>query len=700
MAYNFSSSLPRVIVLGTLDNSAAVSDFEEELIPTFCPHMPLLTAWGPEKKVLFVGRNAFNSIYNGENTLASDSIYYTHQTELYNRMLAQGGQIIGAERIMPDDAKSATMRLSLEITESNIVQYQRLPDGRFLLVNGAKVPVTPSANIPGYKIRWVLTEVDEDFGTAPVTAIGGVLSDINVPLETEVNQSIVFPIVDFEMRFRGARGNNIGFRLWAPTTISSFSQDEDLVERLGSMVYRIAPIQRTDSLSSPTIINTMLGTAYSDFTFKRDTLDRKTRQKYALEETFLKSYESNNPANFTGYGPFARIKVYHDSIATVLESIKVNEESHGTLTEDGDAHSINFLTGVNVRGVPYYSFEVEGVSQGGIVFTERTNLYGIGGSDGTLTRATADAVYDGLVNRAYTNFTNGEVPYMDDAQHPFSTIIDTGFTLETKEQLFKILNRPDCFVVLGTQVAGEPLNTPEEDSSIGLALRNISRSYIDSETYNTPVYKAIILKNGGKLFDTEYDKYVPMGSMFLAIKSSAYMGNASGFWSQRNIFGRGDQNIVTMFYDHNVVYADVNAKKADWDLGLCHAQYFDTTNIHYPSFQTVYDDNTSILSSFFNMAAICSVTRTGMRAWRTFVGDDVTPNEAFTKEVDDWIRVAADPSRYNNRLDITPRSFYTNLDMEVGYSYHTEISTDGQSGKNVKNLTIIAGRREFTQAAA
>lgn len=683
MSINITSSLPRTILLGIRDNSGALEPIELESLPIHLPLMPLFTEWGPADDAKLVTGGAFNQIY-GTGSLDFAKPFANHQSVFASDVMAQGN-IILARRLLPAGADIARFRLSLDVVETELPEYERNPDGTYQRdVNGQLVETGDT--VTGVLGRWTLQPIpvtaDEyQFGLG-TPQVGNLVSDQGAP-------STLYPIFDFETRFHGSRGNNIGIRLAAPTMLSNTPIDGDVVDQMGAYIYRLWVVERGDAQSTATTIPTLQGEQYLPFTTKPGSVDRNTAMEYFLGDVGLSSWEETDPAQFSGYGRFGRIHTYTNHLEAVQDLIFAQEGLYDAVNLDATtpAQTINLLSAVHYTGVPYYSFRLQGAAQGGLVFTENTTHYAIGGADGDV----SETNYDLMVREELRTFGEGQVPYMDSARYPFSCLYDSGFSIDTKRELPNVMRRKDVYVVVSTQDATRPLNTPSEDSSIAVALRTYLRSIPESEYYGTAACRAVVMAHAGKLVGSKYKGNVPF-THFLATRSAKYMGAGNGIMDSTQNFESAPGNVVREFRNHNYVFRSETARRRDWANGLTFAQSFDTQSIFIPGIQTIYDNETSILNTFMNMAIACNLTRIGERAWRLFVGNSQLPNSVLVAEVDRYITEQT-TGRYNGRVDVTPRSYYTVADQRRGYSWTTDITMAGQSAKLVETLSIIAERR-------
>lgn len=674
-----TNDLPRTIIRGFKDESGAPLVFEEDALPI---HLPLIfgfSEWGPHDEPVLVGGDGFKAIF-GSNSLDHSKPFATHTSEIVN-VVGAAGNLFFYRRFLGEGAKRATARLCLEIANDNVQQYERNDDGTFMLdAEGQKQPIADTT-LPGKRLRWVLVEAS-DFGQAN-PAVGTMVSSTGA-------ESKRWPIMDIPGRFFGSRGKNLGFRLQAPTTRSTVSANVEDVADTGSFLYRFYAIKRVDEFSTSTTVNTRQGEQYVDFSFKRGAVSPSTARKYFVDAVLNEAYETSNPDEFDGYGPFDKIHVYHANVSAVLKELHTSENEVMPIE---DEYLMNFITGVDVSGAPYYTITVDDVVNGGLQFTENSSHYLLGGEDGTM----GNEALDSLTVSELESFTDGPIPYMDMAALPFSCFYDSGFGMEVKRALPAFYARPDMYFVAATQIAGRRLNTPTEDSSVAASLRALYRAVPESTHFGTGACRGVVMAHGGELIGSEFEGVLPFTIAF-ARKSAEYMGAATGFMDPNRRFSSAPGNVVSDYRKHNVKFRAESARSTDWKNGLVFAQSFGMRSIFWPAVQTIYDDKTSILSSFFNMAICCNLTRVGERAWRWFVGDDQRTREEFLRDVRQYVTDET-AGRFDDRGQVEPRAFYTEIDELLGYSWNLEITWNGRNQPRVETLTIITKRLTAESAA-
>lgn len=702
---NIISAAPALHLQGIKDASQRAVVREAEQVPTHLPHVMLFTAKGPEHAVLSVG-GGFDTLFDAKS-LDPRYPYYNHQSEMAATLMGNGNAIFVTRLKPADAAPPARLLLSLDIVADQVQQYQRATDGSFLLDgDGAKIPVQGAgAKISGFRAKWVVNDIvsgstTPEFGAVP-NKVGSLVSEAD-------DQSTVYPICEVEVASFGAYGNNLGLRLTAPTTQSNAPLNDDLFNAAKAYIYRMAVVNRLDASSTVNVLETLSGEQAVDFSFKADAVDPISDTEIGLEEIFINSYQDlDTPGMTPVYGPFGKVKVYQQNLEAILAMIGEEEAPHGLLpvdTMDADSewlHAINIVTATNEHGVPYYTLELLGAADGGVRFTESTSVWAEGGADGTMTFESHDL----LVRNAMTNYGTVGGDLLDDAKFPFSFYYDSGFTLETKLSLLTPLGlRKDIGVVLSTQDVSQPLNTPAQESSIAVSLRNAARLYPESEIHGTPVCRAVVVGHAGTLIGSKYKgvnghKHLPFTIEFGA-KSARYMGAGTGIWNSAMAFDMPPANQVTMFKDTNVSFKSANTRQNDWRAGLIWAQSYDMRSIYWPGLQTVYDDDTSILNSFFNMCIAIDLEKVAQRAYRDLTGISGKMTQAQFIMRSNQLILDRVEGRYDGRVTVRPDTYFTAADEQRGYSWRTDIHMYGENMRTVGTYTVVAHRSSDLELAA
>ena len=690
---------PMPYLRGIRDLSRGVPVRDAEELPTHLPHFYVYAEQGPEEPIYTTGE-ALTTLF-GEKTLDPRYTYYNHQSVGAQVCLGEGNACF-LQRVIPANADPRSrVLLSLDVISAPVQQYQRDPITKKFLLNGSgqKIPIVGAgATLPGYKLKWVVNSwtagsTTEDFGD--VSPRVGSFTD-------GYTTSTIYPIMEFEVNHIGAYGNNIAVRITAPNTDDEIQLNSDAVSAIQSMIYRLQILRREEETMSPNIVQTKQGDMWVDFALKPNAVDTQRDFDYSFEDRIVDAYQDmSNPGSETPlYGPFGRQRLYRANLDAILAEIGLLEAPRGTLPtltmpDDTDPYlySVNPFTAQSYDGIPYYTVELVGPTGGGQRFSESSQVYAAGGSDGTMN----DTAFDLLVRNQLLNYgsaTDSEgnlIAMLNWAKYPVSAYYDTGFALDTKQAFFiPMSRRKDVGVIVGTHVVGEPQLQPSEESSLALSLNNMARNYPESTLYGTSVVRAIIVGHSGHLVSSPYRGYLPCTIEMLR-KFAAYMGSGDGFWTSTRSFDQIPNNQIQSFIDVNSRWKPEAARYRDWDNGLVWIEDYDRRAKFFPAIQTVYNDDTSVLNAAANMWIAIDLEKVAQRAWRDMTGNSKWTDEQFLERSDDLIAEMV-RGRYDSRAVVIPRTYYTAADKQRGYSWSCEINMYVGSMKTAGSFTIVARR--------
>lgn len=677
------SSVPRNEFRGYRDVTPANLTMPVESLPIRLPLHMGFAPWGEYTKGNYVNLDGLTLLY-GADVVKPKSPFFSHQSQFIRSHYTAGGKNMFL-RLKAKGAEQASFRLAVDLIADEVPTFERNGDNSLKLdADGNRIPT--GEKIPGFIIqhRWIEVTKGEDgtreFGNASKRE-GKLVSS----LDGDISELI--PLLDGLARFEGSKGGNLGLRLMAPTTRSVDPADEELQDEIGARIYRLAVVSRDSIKSTANTMRTLQGAGTLDFTFKKGTIDLNTDQEFYIGKVFRPAYESVDPQAFTGYGPVEKIATYDANIVELLTKLSAREAEY-TGEAFSDIHNFNFLTGTDINGNPYHTLVIQGPQQGGILFSELSNQWMVGGSDGDI----SPEAYNTAVDELLGNLSNSDVPFKDIARMPFDSVWDTGFPLSTKLKFsaFHAI-RPDVMIHACTQDVMRPLNTASEDSSIAIALRSTFRASQESSEWATKALRFFVMGNAGYLINDDYDGLVPFLE-FLSIKATEYMGAENGEMINRKSFSRGEQTVITRYRDHNAFTRDIEVRNTDWNNGMNYAEYFDMSRQFWAGLQTIHEDHTSIFHSYMIACIACNLARIGHITWREMSGDDQLPDAEFLDMVRDKV-IARTTGKYDDRVDITPRAYMTSLDDALGFPWHLDIEFAGDNIRTVQNLAIIAQRR-------
>ena len=692
------NAAPMAIMLGTEDLSTRQVTAAAEELPQHLPKVYIFAKKGPTDPQLVVGDS--RTLMYGEESFDLRSKYANHTTVLSNLVNAQGNsQMI--QRLQPTDAAPpASIRLCLDVLETQVPEYQRGLDGQYVL-DGSGDKIATGIKVPGFIAKWVVEQVVTDATNG--SDFGKALSKVGNQVDAvAAKQSTRYPIMDLEAPYFGADGNNHGIRLWAPTSEDSTSIDPTILEDVQSMVYplRMSCVYRATPTSTPKFTVTQYAEKYVDVCLKQGVINKRVDKQVFIEDVFIQAYQDlENPAYPPMYGPFGKIHLYQSNVEQLLTDFYAAEVPFiDSLSDfknvDGEEYRFNFVSGQTSGAVPYHSFIVKYTDTDAVRLSENSTIYAQGGSDGTMDLA----MLNQLVKEAVSEYANPLSILMDDAKYPESIIWDSGFALETKYALLSMIAiRKDTAVVLSTFDAGGPSLTASEDSSLAIALRTRAQMYPESDYFGTPVMRAMIVGRDGKLMNSQYTGRLPV-SMELASKSARYMGAGNGKWKSGFNFDHAPMSEVEMFRDISATFTPATVRNKDWDAGLNWVQSFARKSNFFPALKTVYDNDTSVLNSFFTMMCCVELQKVGQRAWRQFSGVSSLTNAQLKERVEDFVNANV-LGRFDDRFVIVPEVYFTDADLQRGYSWSLRIKLYAPNMKTVMTMSVQANRLDDLAAA-
>lgn len=779
--YPQRNAAPAFIPLGQTDASAGRAEPTVPLLPSHLPWCPILSSRGdglPHVVDFSTAKQLF-----GADTFDESSKYFTPMTKAVMTHLSEGN-VVMLQRLIPDNATKANLRLCVEVIDNEMPNYVREASGKFQVdAAGNRVVNQVISSVVGKRLVWnvepittgelgngafgegqIITDyrdgsVMDQFDRYPLGQISGVGGNDAVAHP----KSKRYPIMDFEVSTAGEYGNDIGIRV-IPQGVN------DLREGLFTSIK--APAVRIDTIT----VNASNGLRQPWYTSRgnlgvtgfltEEAFDTKMQRNMAMQSIFLPSYTRQNAssAELTDV-PFGRFHVYHENIDAVQRMIAFgtptsnvtlprpirSEASFDAVAEaygrtsswavNSSAYKlINIFTGIDQKGVPYFSFETEyGDVFGGVNLANNAVLMAFDGDDG-LDDPFADVMnpgdkptnpyvariywHDILSRREFEQFGDRDAKLLNSLRYPIGVVYDMGYTLKTKEALISLLGRrKDIVLVLSTwstidvievtQGGGEvggpvvmvetgatlaPPLTADEERSLGTAIHNMAAAYIESETAGTRACRYTTIMQEGKLVGDERLRLYPQ-TLDLLAKLSRYMGAGSGNWNATAAPDVSPNNVVTSMYDLNHTYFKPQDYADLWDQGLVWSQSYDQFRMFYPAMQTGYPDDTSILNNLLYQFCAVDVTKMAETVWRDLVGNTLLSREERLDRSNELLLTRCSPAKYNNRFRIEPETYYTAEDDANGWSAHVRVKVYGPTMTTVDIFEIVAYRSSDAQAA-
>lgn len=700
---------PLHISRNTEDRSTEVIPRTPEAIPSHLPLQYIFAKRGTTARRLVL-EGSRERIY-GSETFAIPGAYATHST-LFSNLWAETANAQMIERVIPTDAgPKANLLLSVEVIEKTVDTYVRDPQGNIVIDDLTDEPIV-DVTAPGVEIRWVRSSIDDVAGLDTVFGLRNVVPTVHNAGDPEEYTSTIYPLIDLKESTIGADGNNTGIRLWTPRTGSTTAIDQRLITEQKVYPFRLSVIRRSETTTNAIVQSTLQAQQSVVVGAKADFLSPYTRESYDFTRAITRAFVDNTNATFPDEEPFiGETHIYRNNWETVAKLIAGKEIAYLATaatnlqaqraalvsdlkeTDDVDevAYMVNLLNFANSAGGQYNTVSVvDGVNDAEftkVTFGETNNLYFAGGSDGTMTNATFDA----LVSERVKEYSDINSKLHDTAMNVENVIYDSGFSVETKFDLLDFISvRNNTMVLLATHVHGSPKMTASEDTALGQALRTRALNFPESAYFGTPVTRAAIFTRSALIRNSNWtDRVSPLyevGRMY-----ANGMGAANGRWTIGASTGGAPGSILSNLYDFSETFTPAAARNADWELGLNWVQTFDRGSVFIPALRTVYPDDTSVLNSISTALAICNLQDILDRTWRYFSGVENLTRNQLKSRVETYIRNAVE-GRFAGRFIIEPEVSFTDEDIALGYSWTVVLRIWAANMRTVMTSHIQANR--------
>lgn len=694
------TAAPWTEFLGTRDGSTREQVIERVPVPS---HLPLIYTYAMkgDSEINLVSGDSATYKY-GDDIFDVRSKFATHQTVLA-QLINSTGNALMIKRLIPKDAPpAANVRISIELVKANINPSKRETDGAYLMDSeGHKQDA--ETQVEGHIARFVAEYIKPE--TDGASTFGKGIKKVGTLVGPNMEESKRIPLMDFEVSSQGSWGNLQGIRIWPADVNSQPSVNENLVRRQKAYPYFFSFVAKQDVDSTAKPVYSDNGEQYVQLTLKPDTFDMNTDSDYYVGNELIHRWALPNAAShLKPQGPFGRLHVYEANVAEVHKQIAEAEKKalptypgmvHDLVaTDEEDEFRVNLFGAFTTQGIPYITYKIDDqLTTAGedrvLRFTEMSNIMATGGGDGTMNAEE----FAKLVEEDVLSFGDKNSKYLDLIRYPISVFYDTGFPMKTKKALGKLLSiRKDVALALVPSVYGEKEPTAAEEASICIALRTIMQAYPESTHFGTSVMRGMIFAHTGKLLNSRYKKRAPL-VMEAAYKFAKYMGAADGIWKSEYAPDNKANNRVTMFSEISESYKPAVIRNRDWKAGMIWVDACDLSQFYWPALRTVYEDDTSVLTSAITVMCICELEKIGERVRTEFSGDTTLTNGQLADRIENRVQEMVQ-GRFDERFEITPKVDFTKADINRGYSWLLKITIRANNMKTVQTLYVEALRRD------
>lgn len=695
----FTNATPRVVFSGIRDRSRRALIRPDETYAQHTPLLRLFTETGPEATT-YVGDtdDGFAGIY-GQLSLDPRSKFFNQQSLLALNLLGQGNGFY-VKRLRPEDAGNpARIIVAIDMVRDMVPQQITRLSGfvyptTTTLAGGSSAVTLADVLVEGFKARITLIlDNTAEVGTQRVLP-GNMTSSI------DGTQSTMYPLFELPASFFGTLGNNLGARVWCPTSADIEGYDEATSDKFDTRLFNFQFVELMEGSNTPSVVKTALGEDYVQVSFDQGVWSEASDRDLYAGDVLIQAYEDDGISSGQTplYSPFSQIYIYEDEIARVQQLIYDSE----MLANPAFANlikgpgQIDFLTMLNLDGDPYMTIQLEGALAGGVLLGKNATVFASGGLDGT----TDFDEYVKLVDIQNTNFGQLDDQYEDVARYQFGFLYDTGLPMASKYKMMQTLaKRQDLICMFTTYIETDTraLSTGDEVSRT-IALMTRLKAFPESTLYGTPVARAQIVLQSGKLMAGGYSKRVPQ-LLDTAMKWAIYAGAGNGILRPGFEMDVSPNNQVTFIKGLNVPFFNARTASNIWQNGGTYSSTYDKRRQYYPCQRSVYLDDTSVLLSPLTVNICCVIMRLIHRIHAKFSGNATLTKEQLVARCDQEI---LDQTRdlFGARVDITPQTEITAADDQNGFSWTCTVTVAANNPRTVMDFKLETVRRETVTAAS
>ena len=692
------NAAPMVIDLGTRDLSTRTVPANPLTIPQHLPKLYIFAEQGPAGPTYIdFDTESLTQVY-GDDTFDITKKYYTHQSPFIEAIASAGNNCVIHRLFAPDAKDTANLALYLDVLPVQVPLYVKNTDGSLSLDNaGNPIPQLDSNGDPitiaGFKVAWITDKTVANIGEYQ----RGLLTIRNGVQVDGTTQSKQIPIFEFAASTAGEAGCKLATKLYPALETDLVPFPSDILNDGKFYPYYFQLVKISDAVTGKTtpVLNSF-GAQYSKFIIKENGRDPASTAVIDLKKVVTDQYIDLDVNLQTGLGT---VYTYQENLDLLLgqfyDAEKNISDSHRdtVITNTADnRYALNILSFTSSNGSPYQAIKMVDTATS-IRPTKNTNLFLSGSTDGTIT----EDLLDRLVAEDMDNYNNILHEYNDLVLHPESVIYDSGFVLATKKAIAKFISRrKDTFVTLATYSHVSPSIQLSDQYSVGIALKTMLELYPESATFGTPVSRGLIAGGSGYLIDSLYIKRVPL-TYEIAYRAARFMGASNGAWKNGFCFDRAPLSLITQIKNIDVTWVPTPTRNVLWNVGVNFVLNYKIRTQFFPALQTVYENDTSVLNSYFTVVAIAYLNKVAHAAWREFSGCVSLTNAQLEEKVNQFVLDQV-KDKFDGMFVIVPNATVTELDAIRGYSWTLPIKIYSQNSKTV--MTTYCEARRYSDLEA
>lgn len=497
-------------------------------------------------------------------------------------------------------------------------------------------------------------------------------------IDEEILSGSIIPIFEIATANPGDWGNYIGVQIYK----ASDKKQNIMGAQLDAVIYEAVVIVEDESTGSQRVVSNIYGEPTTTFTMKRDSIYNNVDYFFdiVMSNSYIQDIETISRQQY-----FSLFKLHIETAA----ELAANPEEYWK--ED-------ILT--NLR------------TDGSSVFRMGAPIFARGGDDGF--HEYSNSVVENRLDkmRRYEEAVKLWLDSIDDtnlitdmAQFPYSTVWDSGFTKETKLGFLNILQyRKDVSIAMAGTSAHRYYQdenndtifdyqgklTNQETISLSMYYRSIFTGIPEAVAFGTPTVRATLVAQDGINRNSTYRKRQTINNDLFE-KVAKYCGNGNGQWNSTYAFDQGDLNVLDNWHDVSMDYLSPPVTDDAWDAGVIYVQNKDIKRKFYPTYQTLYPDDTSVLNNIFTMLACCWIEKQHFKGWTMITGDSKSTNMEIAERLDQFLNTTL-MNAFDGRFVTVSKTYYTASDNSTGFSFTTDTTIYSNMSKHTANYKITAYR--------
>lgn len=236
------------------------------------------------------------------------------------------------------------------------------------------------------------------------------------------------------------------------------------------------------------------------------------------------------------------------------------------------------------------------------------------------------------------------------------------------------------------------VNPPDSETEMSaiISLSTALRLVPESAIHGTGGCRAFIVGQHGTFINGEVPGRVPL-IYEIADMISRGTGSEDGVWKLSRSIDYPPNNRLTRITDITEPWLPPRQNNLLWEYGVCYAKSDGISGYFYPSFPTVYADDTSVLSDLVSVLACVVQTQLAYRAWAKFVPTGRLTDLELKQDVETYIK-SESLRIYGGRFVVTPVVFFSPQDLETGRSFSIQQNIYCNVSRHTANYTVVARR--------